>query len=151
MSEENNERVRGLMMAALDGECTAAQRHELDDLLAGDAELRAEWERMGRVKEVTGSMSFREPPPEVWGQYWVSVYNRLERGIGWILVSIGTVVVVGYGAWHATLSFFADSGIPWFIKLAIMAITIGGAFLVVSVLREKLFTYRRDPYKEIER
>jgi len=151
MSENYSEHVQRLMMAVLDGEATAEERSELDGLLAADAELRAEWGRMGRVKEVTGSMSFREPPPEVWGQYWVSVYNRLERGVGWILVSIGTVVLVGYGAWHALGSLVTDTEIPLFLKLAIMAILVGGAFLSVSVLREKLFNHRRDPYKEVER
>ena len=33
----------------------------------------------------------KKPPKEVWKFYWVSVYNRLERRIGWILLSIGAI------------------------------------------------------------
>ena len=151
MSEDTNDRVRRLMMAALDGESTAEERSELDALLAADAELRAEWERMGRVKEVTGTMTYNKPPEEVWDRYWTTVYNRVERGIGWILVSIGAVVVGTYGAWKWVEAIWGETDLPLFIRMAILTVAAGLLVLAVSVVREKLFTYRHDPYKEIER
>ena len=33
----------------------------------------------------------KKPPKEVWKLYWTSVYNRLGRRIGWILLSIGAI------------------------------------------------------------
>ena len=95
-----DERVRQLLMSALDGELNARERQELERLLDADLSLRDEWNRLTRVKEVTQSMSLRKPPDEVWEDYWASVYSRLERGIGWILVSIGLIVLVSYGAWR---------------------------------------------------
>jgi hypothetical protein len=145
------ERARQLMMAALDGEISGEDRRELDRYLETDAGLRDEWETMGRVKEVTSSMAFREPPEEVWSEYWTSVYNRVERGIGWIFISIGAVVVLAYAAWEVVHAMFEDSDVPMFLKVAILAIAVGFLVLAVSVIREKLFTRRRDPYKEIER
>jgi hypothetical protein len=139
------------MMAALDGEITAAERCELERGLEADAEARLDWERVSRVKEVTGAMRFREPPAEVWDRYWTSVYNRFERGIGWILVSVGAIVLLCYGAWAWVQALLADTGLPLFLKLAITALAFGLIVLAVSVAREKLFTWRRDPYKEIER
>ena len=49
---------------------------------------------------------------------------------------------------HALLE---DTGVPPVIKLAIFTAALGGAILLFSVAREKLFTGRRDPYKEVER
>ena len=106
---------------------------------------------MNRVKEVTAEITFREPPEEVWRQYWGSVYNRTERGLGWILVSVGSIVLLGYGVWEFVTHLLEDSGIPWPIKLAILAVALGLVVLSISVAREKFFTWRRDPYKEIER
>ena len=153
MSDHPNarqERARFLMMAALDGELRNADRGELDELLA-DPELRAEWERMSRVKEVTETMSYREPPEEVWENYWTSVYSRVERGIGWLLVSLGSLVLFGWWAWGWVHEVLADTSLPGFIKIAIFAVAMGGAILFVSVVREKFFVRRKDRYGEVLR
>ena len=151
MNGADREKLRGLMMAALDGEISAADRSELERGLETDGELRREWESLRRVKEVTSEMGFRKPPEEVWGRYWKSVYNRAERGLGWILASVGAVVLLGYASWQVVQQLLADSQIPWVIKLAIFAVALGAIILGISVAREKFFTWRRDPYKEIER
>lgn len=146
-----HERARHLMMAALDGELGRQDRAELDRLLAADATLREEWARLSRVKEVTTAMGYREPPEEIWDTYWVSVYNRVERGVGWILASLGVLVVAGYGLWQAVNGFLADTGLPAFVKVAVFAAALGGLILLLSVAREKLFTRQRDPYREVKR
>ena len=145
------ERARGLMMAALDEELDAAQQHELDALLEADPELREEWERLQRVKEVTREMQLRKPPEEVWGIYWTSVYNRLERGVGWILLSLGATVLLVFGGWELTQALLADTDLPPLVKLAVFAVVAGLAVLGVSVAREKWFVSRRDPYRGVER
>ena len=147
----DRERAQQLMMAALDREISGEESRELELYLEKDPRLRDEWERMGMVKKVTSSMAFRDPPDEVWGEYWTAVYNRIERGIGWIFVSIGTVVLLAYGAWEVMQALYNDSDIPMFIKIAIISVAVGFLILAVSVIREKLFTRRSDPYKEIER
>jgi len=141
-SDRERERVRHLMMAALDEELDAGERAELERILAGDAELRAEWERLGRLKEATKSMMLRTPPDEVWSHYWVSVYNRVERGVGWTLVSLGAIVLVSWGVWEFVDSLLADTELPLYIKLSILAVVAGLAILTFSVFREKLFTAR---------
>ena len=83
---DRRERARHLMMAALDGELSPEERRELDGHLATDERLKSEWVQMTRVKEVTETMGYRELPEEIWDGYWGGIYNRLERGLGWILV-----------------------------------------------------------------
>lgn len=145
------ERIEKLMMAALDGELDASGRAELERALAEDAELRAEWERLGRVTEVTRAMRYVEPPNEVWDAFWASAYNRVERGLGWILVLAGATVLAGWGAWALVDALLAAHDVAWPIRLAIVAVVLGGLVLLVSVAREKLFAHRRDPYREIQR
>jgi hypothetical protein len=140
-----------MMMAALDDELSSQERAELERVLDEDAGLREEWDRLARVKEATGEMKYVEPPDEVWDNYWVSVYNRLERGIGWILISIGALVLIGWAAWHAVEALLADSDLPGFIKVALFVAVMGALVLLVSVIREKLFTRRIDRYKGVQR
>jgi len=143
--------ARRLMMAALDGEISPDQRRQLDQLLAGNTALREDWERMSRVKEVTSSMSYREPPEEIWQEYWVSVYNRCERGVGWLLLTLSTVVLLSWTAWEVIAAMFADSAMPFFLKLAVLGVSVGAIILLVSVAREKWFVRRKDPYREVIR
>ncbi len=145
------EETRRLMMAALDGEISPEERRKLDRLLADSPDLRDDWERMGRVKEVTNSMSYHEPPEEIWEEYWVSVYNRCERGVGWLLITLSTVLLLSWTAWQAIEAMFADSAMPWYLKLAVLGVSIGAIILLVSVAREKWFVRRKDPYREVLR
>ncbi len=140
-----------LMMAVLDGEADAEERAELEARLAADGELRAEWQRLERLKELTEMSTIKSPPEEHWEHYRHGVYNRIERGLGWILVSLGAMVLLGYGLWEAVNEILADTSMPGFLKWAIFALGAGGIVLLVSVVREKLFTYRHDPYKEVQR
>lgn len=146
-----DERVRRLLVSGLDGELSAEEQEELERLLSADSKLRDEWNRLAKVKEVTQSMALRKPPDEVWEHYWTSVYSRLERGIGWILVSVGGIVLLSYGAWKGVQALVADTEMPWFLKGAILAVTVGLIVLFVSVIREKLWIRVRDPYKDVLR
>ena len=96
-------------------------------------------------------MKFKSPLPEVWDKYWINIYNRIERGIGWILFSIGCIILLTYGIFKAIESIIADPQLGGIIKIGILAVITGIVILAVSVMREKLFTKKSDPYKEIQR
>ncbi len=146
-----DERAQHLLMGGLDGELSVEEREELDRLLDADPTLRAEWNRLARVKEVTEAMTMQTPPDEIWEDYGGSVYNRIERGVGWILASVGGIVLLSYALWQAVEEFLADATVPGFVKIAALMTTIGVAALMVSVAREKLSLRRRDPYKDVQR
>ena len=140
-----------LMMAALDDELAEGERAELEIALERDSVLRAEWNRLQRLQEVTRMTRILTPADETWGGYWESVYNRLERGTGWLLAGAGALVLALYGLWSMLQEMMADTSLPGFVKVAVFCLVSGLLILSVSALREKLFTHRHDPYKEIER
>ncbi len=150
-TDQRTERARQLLMAALDGELGRAEQDELDRMLERDPALQDEWTRLVRLKEVTDGMTLRQPPAEVWDRYWGGVYRRLERGIAWILTSIGAAVVLGYGLWRAVQAILADTELPIVVQAGALLLIGGLAVLVVSVVREKLFLWKRDPYKDVQR
>ncbi len=138
-------------MRALDDELTPEERREMELLLADDPGLRAERERLGRLKEVTADMKLRNPPEELWDDYWNSTYSRVERGIGWILVSFSVIVVGGWATWQFVANLIADTGMPPLVKAGVLAGSLGLVVLLVSVLRQRLFVKKTDPYKDIVR
>jgi len=140
-----------LLMRALDDELEPAERVELERMLSDNPELRGEWDRLSRLQEVTANMRLRNAPEEMWDGYWNSVYGRFERGLAWILVSLGAIVVGSWGAWYFVKDLMADADLPTFVKWSILALIVGLVMLLVSVLRHRIFVSQSDPYKEIER
>jgi len=135
----------------LDGELNAAERKTFEQQIDRDPELARELEAMRAMKEVTGSMKLTEFPDTVWDRYWEGTYNRLERGIGWILLSLGAIVLVGFGLYEFAVSLLKDAGEPWWIRAAVGSVSVGLAILFISVLRERIFVRKRDPYREVKR
>jgi anti-sigma factor RsiW len=150
-ANQDMDRFHRLMTGALDGELSAAEQAEFQQLLASAPARQQEWNEYRKLKEVTMKIKFTEPPPEVWDRYWVNVYNRIERRVAWILVSLGAMVVLFFAGIKAVESVLADAEMPWLVKVAILTLLAGGVILFVSVLREKLFTKKTDRYKEIQR
>ena len=145
------ELARRLMMSALDGEISRKEEQQLTELLRNNPVLEEEWEQLQRVKEVTSGMVFQKPPQEVWDRYWTGVYRRFERGFAWILVSVGAILLLSYGAWIGVEEFLYDATTPPIVKYGTVAVVVGLVVLFVSVVREKLFVRRSDPYKDVVR
>jgi hypothetical protein len=145
-----NERFIYLIEKYFDGELTSEEKSEFDSLLL-DKNLKNEFEEQKRVKEVLNKMKLKNPSAEIWDRYWLSVYNKVERGLAWIAISIGVLILIVYGSIGAVESFLADTQTPGIVKLGISALVIGGLILLFSVIREKLFIGARDKYKEVQR
>lgn len=139
------------MELALEGELSAEEKKEFDDLLRNNPKLEAEFSEQKKIKEVLMNMSIKNPGKEFWDGYWVSIYNRIERGIAWVLISISAIVIAGYGIYEAITNLLAETNIPVFMKFAIIVLAIGITILVFSLLREKITVSKKDKYKEIQR
>jgi len=146
MMRKNN---RELLAGYVDGELTEQERRDFEVELAGNPELRSELAEFERLKEVTGMAKYADLPDEVWESYWQSIYRKLERGIGWILFSIGAIVLLGFGLYEGLSGLYLDPAQPLWLKVGVTAFGGGLVFLLVSYARERLFAYKRDRYKEV--
>lgn len=150
MNEPLDER-RDLLMRALDGELDATERAAFETRLATDMELRDEWHRLSRAREATMALKLRTPPEDVWDGYWTSVYSRAERGVGWILLSLGAIVVGSWAVWTWVGELLTDTTAPLLVRYGTLAMFVGVVILAVSVARHRINVMRTDPYKDIER
>jgi len=147
----NKERFYQLLMGAVDHELTASEWNEFNQLTENNAEFHKEWEQYKKLKEVTQAMKLKTPPKETWDNYWMNTYNKIERGIAWIVFSIGAIILITYGLFKAVEAIIADPQLESIIKIGIIAVLLGLVILLVSVAREKLIIRKSDPYKEIQR
>jgi hypothetical protein len=148
MSENN---INVLLSGYIDGELTSQERQDFENRLKSDPELQKELEKFNKLKEITGAMKYADIPDSVWEGYWASVYKRMERGIGWILMSLSAVLFLAVGCYYLFLGFFLNPEISIVLKIAVGAGLLGLIVMLVSLIREHLFAYNRDRYREVKR
>jgi hypothetical protein len=150
MTDMERDRFLMLMMKALDGELAGSEHSEFENFLR-TKNCADEWAQFRKVKEATMALKFATPTPEVWDTYWTSVYNRLERGLAWLLLSLGAVTILAWGALLTAQALWADSQVPLLMKIAIFSVSGGLFLLLFSIIRERWFTSRHDKYNEVIR
>jgi uncharacterized integral membrane protein len=145
------ERFFYLLEKYLQENLSGNEAKELDDILSKNPPLKEELEEQKRIKEEIKKMQLKNPSGEFWDKYWLRVYNRGERKFAWLLVIIGAVIILSFAAIEAVDQFLKDVQTPLILKIGIAALTAGIVILLVSVVREKFSTYKKDQYKEIQR
>jgi predicted anti-sigma-YlaC factor YlaD len=140
-----------LLMGYLDSELTEIEVLRMEQHLENCAECRIELEEFRRLKEVTQNMRIVTPDARSWEEYWSHVYNRLERRIGWIVMSLGAILVTSYGIYSLIAKLLLRSDIPIVVRIGIVALVVGFCTLLISVIRERIFMARMDKYERIKR
>ena len=136
----------------LDNELPPERRAFFESHLASCERCRRELEELRKLKEELDMIRFKEPTDAELDRYWHSVYNRLERGIGWALFSVGAVVLLCYGGFKLVEETIKNPEISVLLKAGVLAAVFGTVILFVSLLRERLAVRKVDKYsKEVER
>ena len=89
------ERFILLIEKYFDGELTSEEKYEFDSLLLNN-EYKTEFDEQKRVKEVLNKMKLKNPSEEVWDKYWLGIYNKVERSLGWLAVIVGYTILIIY-------------------------------------------------------
>ena len=141
--------IKKLISAYHEGVLDSVQKRQVDEHIQTCSECRSEFDEMYKLEEVMQKMAFKQPPKETWEVYWSLVYNRLERGIGWIFMSIGAMILLFFGGYKMVEGIITDPEIPLLLKVGILAVMAGAVILLVSFGRERLFVNKRERYKEV--
>ncbi len=140
-----------LLSAYVDGELDPVDVTRIEAHLAGNADTRREVEQLRRLKEVTGALRLKEPPPEVWEEFWQSTYNRGERTLGWLLFGLAVLLLGGWGVTYLLKELLGTDSLPFIVKGAVIGGMAGLGLLMVSVVRERLYKRSRTRYKDVIR
>ena len=146
------EEFKPMITGYLDDELSPQQQRRFKGHLSTCPDCTAELANLGDLKENLAMIKFKEPSDAELERYWKSIYNRLERGLGWILFSIGSIIVLCYAGFKLIEQLIKDPTIAWLFKIGLIALVFGVVILFVSLLRERLAIRKVDKYsKEIER
>ena len=141
------EKYKSLLMGLIDDELTPEEAGEVNAHLIKCRDCRVEYEELRSTAAKIEKASFEEPTDEVLNRLWKRPYHRFMRNSGLFLVVAGYAALIIY----ALVEMFRSSGEPLFPKITFAAIVIGFAILLANVIRERIHTYRADPYKEVKR
>ncbi|HHJ52203.1 MAG TPA: hypothetical protein ENJ89_03320 [Caldithrix abyssi] len=145
------EQAQILMMGLLDGELNEQDTQRVKQHLEECEACARQYKSFLKLKKETQDMKFKPLPEMYWDEYWNHVYNKIERGISWILVSIGAVIILAFSLYQAMSDFFSDPAEPLSLKIGTGIFVLGMIVLFVSVLREKLMVKKVDQYRRIKR
>lgn len=140
-----------LIMRRLDGEISPEDDALLDGHLQGCAACRRELDEYSKVVSATAEVEMRKVGDEQWDLYWCSVYNRLERGVAWIFVSLGAAIALAWCGFRLVMHFVAHPTMALWAKAGVLVLMGGLALLFVSVVREKISLRCSDRYRGVRR
>ena len=146
-TEPEFEKYRPLLTGLLDGELTAEEAADVNDAMIKSSALREEYEGLCSSDEELKHLSMMEPGDEVARRLWKSPFNRFVTAGGVWLIVIGYLTLIIY-SFNELATNSGELNLP---KVAVFAIWAGIATLFLTVLRERIATYKTDPYKDVER
>jgi hypothetical protein len=150
-NDQSCDNIKLKIMALLDDELSQEDILEVETHLKSCVRCSKEYSSLKKLKEVTNSMNLKNLPEFYWDDYWTHVYNRIERGISWLLISLGAIIVLAFVGWEAITSLVANQEMSPLLKVGIFILMLGSVILIISILREKLLVKRIDKYREVER
>lgn len=147
----NHEEIKKLIALYHEGELTPDEKRKVKEHIQECGSCRREFKEMKDLEDVMEGMNLKPPPREAWDNYWNSIYNRLERRVGWIFLSVGAIIFLFYGGYKLIQNIIQDPGLPLLLKAGILTLLGGIAVLLVSLAREQIFVHKRERYKEVEK
>jgi len=139
------------MMGYLDDELTEEQKKQFEEHLAGCPECTGELKEFQKLKAITDEVTLVEPEDKLWQDYWTGIYNRIERSIGWMIFSVSAILLAIYGGFKLIETIITDATTGLLLKIGLLALIIGLAILFVSVLRERIYFWSKDRYRNVRR
>ena len=144
------ERDGPLLSGYADGELEADSRELVEAWLMLDGRAREELARLVRLKAFTDHLILRQAPSEAWDDLVASRSRWYERGMAWTLLSIA-LLLMGVYLLPRLLAFMVAGAVPMVLRLGLLAGAAGLVLLLISVVRERFFTRKRDRYDDVTR
>lgn len=140
-----------LMMRHFDEEISEADEGRLREHLETCQRCQTRFAEYGKIVAAASGATLPEVPEEEWEVYWTGVYNRIERGFAWTVISVALGVLLAFGLVKLAIVLVQAENLPVWVKLAIAALAGGVTLLFISVVREKVFLGKKDKYRGVIR
>lgn len=135
-----------LISGYLDGELTQGDEQRVRIHLEDCADCRNVADEMRKIKEATMTTEFQTPDDTQWDESPRGRISGFFSNFGWLIAIAWLVAVIGYGIWQAA----TDVENLWEVVL-VFGLWLGFGLVFLSVLIDRLRTFKTDPYRKIEK
>ena len=142
---------KDLMMAYLDDELNGEQKRAFEAHLASCSDCAKDLEEFRKLKQMTDCVALAEPEDRVWDEYWNGLYNRMDAARGGSCSPSRRLPFSSTAASSSLETIIEDRTVGMLAKVGVLALVGGLAILFVSVLRERIYFWSRDRYKDVRR
>ena len=139
--------IMNLICKVVDGAATSEEEKIMNELSEKNPEVQAEFIAQKKVADSIRSVGLPELDDSLRQQFISGFYNKIERKTGWIIASVGIILVLGYGIYE----FVTEPDINSVYRIGMAAIVVGFGILFSSVLRARVQLRKHDRYKEVIR
>lgn len=136
-----------MLMAYVDDELPPEQRQAFESELAANPALAAEVVHHQNLMAMAQSMAHLEPSDHESRRFWARFYNRTEWRLGWCLLLVGVVVLLG----ELLYLLWVSEWFPITAKIALLLIVVGGGILLWNTIRLRMRTSQFDRYRGVMR
>ena len=146
MSEEKHGLDEALISGYLDGELTQRDDQRVRLHLEDCADCRNVADGMRRLKEATMTSEFQVPEDTQWDEKPRGSISGFLSNFGWMITIAWAVAITGYVIWQVATD--AENLLE---AVLVFGLWLGFGLAFLSVLIDRLKTFRTDPYRRIEK
>ena len=146
MREQQHRFDEALISGHLDGELTQRDDQRVRLHLEDCAECRAIADGMRKMKEATMASKFQVPEDTQWDEKPRGSISVFLSRFGWTIAIVWVIAIAGYGIWQV-----ATGAADLLEAVLVFGLWLGFALVFLSVLIDRLKTFKTDPYRRIEK
>jgi hypothetical protein len=141
--------IGDLLSGYVDHELTQQQSQRVQIHLDTCADCSRLHGDLRNMKEQLRQLSYPISDEEMLEKLEKDLFASGTRNVGWVALGIGALFASVAGT-VAFFMFLAAPDVPVLVKLFNGLLVIGGVALFVSVVRERLMTYKKDKYRNVK-
>jgi len=146
MSEVKHGFDEALISGYLDGELTQRDDQRVRLHLEDCAECRNLAGEMRQLKEATMTSEFQVPEDTQWDEKPRGTISGFLSNFGWMIAIAWVVAIIGFVVWQV-----ATDTENLLEAVLVFGLWLGFGLVFLSVLIDRLKTYRTDPYRRVEK
>ena len=135
-----------LISGYLDGELTQQESQRVALHLTHCEECQATYRGLKDLQQAIGKTACPDMEHEKLDNIVNDLTSRRIEGLGWFSIIAGLVMLIAFSLY----SFWFDTEMPWYSKLAVSFLWGGGVGLFVSVLRQRWISKKTDKYRKVK-
>lgn len=138
---------RDLMMGLIDDELTPEEVITVNNHLTRCRSCREEYEELKKSSASLKGLTYMESRDIELDKIWKSPYSRFMKNTGLLMVIAGWVAIILFSLYEM---IFSNSK-QFLPRISTVLILTGFIVLLFTVIRDRIKTYKSDPYKEVKR